>query len=74
MEFCSRLITLTPKTLFPKSGQYRIFLSQPSLRTADEFSVVASLPPKNNVCEPERQNDIGDVKAFVSSLANQIKG
>ena len=24
-----------------------------SLRTADAFSVVASLPPKNSVCEPE---------------------
>ena len=28
-----------------------------SLRTADAFPVVASLPPKNSVCEPERQND-----------------
>ena len=74
LEFCSRQITLTPKSLFPKSGQYRTFLSQPSLRTADVFPVVASLPPKNNVCQPERQNDIRDVKAFVSSLTNQIKG
>ena len=74
LEFCSRLITLTPKSLFPKSGQYRTFLSQPSLRTADVFPVVASLPPKNNVCEPERQNYIRDLKAFASSLANQIKG
>ena len=29
LEFCSRLINLTPKSLFPKSGQYRSFLSQP---------------------------------------------
>ena len=28
-----------------------------SLRTADAFPVVASLPPKNSVCEPDRQND-----------------
>ena len=74
LEFCCRLITLTPKTLFPKCRQYRNFLSQPSLRTADVFPVVASLPPKHNVCEPERQNNIREVKAFVSSLANQIKG
>ena len=32
-----------------------------SLRTADAFPVVASLPPKNSVCEPERQNDFRDV-------------
>ena len=36
-----------------------------SLRTADAFPVVASLPPKNSVCEPERQNDFRDVKPFV---------
>ena len=35
-----------------------------SLRTADAFPVVASLPPKNSVCEPERQNDFRDVKPF----------
>ena len=35
-----------------------------SLRTADAFPVVASLPPKNNVCEPERQNDFRDMKPF----------
>ena len=46
----------------------------PSLRTADVFPVVASLPPKINVCEPERQNDFRDVKPFVLMLANQIKG
>ena len=45
-----------------------------SLRTADAFPVVASLPPKNSVCEPERQNDFRDVKPFVLMLANQIKG
>ena len=44
------------------------------LRTADAFPVVASLPPKNSVCEPERQNDFRDVKPFVLMLANQIKG
>ena len=36
-----------------------------SLRTADAFPVVASLPLKNSVCEPERQNDFRDVKPFV---------
>ena len=36
-----------------------------SLRTADAFPVVASLPPKNSVCEPERQNDFRDVKPLV---------
>ena len=45
-----------------------------SLRSADVFPVVASLPPKNNVCEPEQQNDFRDLKAFVLMLANQIKG
>ena len=45
-----------------------------SLRTADAFPVVASLPPKNSVCEPERQNDFHDVKSFVLMLAKQIKG
>ena len=35
-----------------------------SLRTADAFPVVGSFPPKNNVCEPERQNDFRDVKPF----------
>ena len=32
-----------------------------SLRTADAFPVVASLPPKNSVCETERHNDFRDV-------------
>ena len=45
-----------------------------SLRTADVFPVVVSLPPKNNVCEPERQNDFHGVKPFVLVLANEIKG
>ena len=36
-----------------------------SLRTADAFPVIASLPPKNSVCEPERQNDFRDVKPLV---------
>ena len=54
-----------------------IFISNPcpfSLRTADGFPVVASLPPKNSVCEHERQNDFRDVKPFVLMLANQTKG
>ena len=34
------------------------------LRTADVFPVVASLPSKINVCEPERQDDFRDVKPF----------
>ena len=29
----------------------------PSLRSADAFPVVACLPPKNSVCEPEQRND-----------------
>ena len=45
-----------------------------SLWTADVFPVIASLPPKNDVCELERQNYFRDVKPFVLSLANQIKG
>ena len=35
-----------------------------SLRSADAFPVVASLPPKNSVCEPERLNDFRDVRTF----------
>ena len=35
-----------------------------SLRAADAFPVVTSLPPKNSVCEPKRQNDFRDVKPF----------
>ena len=35
-----------------------------SLRTADAFPVVPSLPPKNSVCKPERQNNFRDVKPF----------
>ena len=45
-----------------------------SLQTADAFPVIASLPLKNSVCEPGRQNDFRDVKPFVLMLANQIKG
>ena len=51
-----------------------LFQSTSSLRTADAFLVVASLPPKNIVSEPERQNDFLDKKPFVLMLANQIKG
>ena len=47
---------------------------QISLRTADVFPVVTSLPPKINVGEPERQNDFRDVEPFVLMLASQIKG
>ena len=35
-----------------------------SLRTADVFPVFASLPPKNSVCKPERQNDFPWRKTF----------
>ena len=38
------------------------------------FPVIASLPPKNNVCEPEWQNNFPDVKPFALMLANQNKG
>ena len=31
------------------------------------------MPPKNNVCEHERQNDFPAVKPFVLMFANQIK-
>ena len=34
-----------------------IFFDLSSLRTADVFPVVASLPSKNNACEPDRQID-----------------
>ena len=47
---------------------------QISLRTAEVFPVVTSLPPKINVLEPERQNDFRDVEPFVLMLASQIKG
>ena len=40
------------------------YIQRSSLRSADAFPVVASLPPKNSVCEPERQNDFRDVKPF----------
>ena len=42
-----------------------VFQPKGSLRTTDAFPVVASLPPKNSVCEPERQNDFRDVKPLV---------
>ena len=50
------------------TAKYRFFCS---LRTADAFPVVVSLPPRNSVCEPERQNDFRDVNLM---LAHQIKG
>ena len=39
-------------------------MARTNLRTADAFPVVASLPPKNNVCEPEQQNDFPWRKTF----------
>ena len=48
-----------PFSLFPIKS-----LEQASLRTADVFPVVTSLPAKNNVCEPERQNNFRDVRPF----------
>ena len=44
------------------SVKRRLGCKECSLRTADVFPVVTSLPSKNNVCEPERQNDFRDVK------------
>jgi len=46
-----------------------------SLRTADAFPLVASLPPKNSVCEPERQNNFPWRKTFLANhgLALKIK-
>ena len=35
-----------------------------SLRTGDVFSVVASLPPKNNVCDLELQHDFREVSVY----------
>ena len=50
------------------TAEYQFF---DSLRSADAFPVVASLPPKNSVCEPERLNDFRDVRTFVFLLTNQ---
>ena len=52
---------ILPNTCFPGEPYS---LPMVSLRTADAFPVVASLPSKNCVCEPERQNDFRDVKPF----------
>ena len=38
------------------------------------LSWLNSLPLKNNVCEPERQNDFHDTESFALMLANQNKG
>ena len=35
-----------------------------SLRTEDVFPVVASLPPKNDVCDPELRYDFHDVSVY----------
>ena len=62
-----RPICLNPRPFisFPFSlFAIKNILEQASLRTADVFPVVASLPVKNNVCEPERQNNFRDVKPF----------
>ena len=37
------------------SAKRRLGCKECSLRTADVFPVVTSLPSKNNVCKPERQ-------------------
>ena len=69
--YCGNLIITKKKSVYRR----QIFIwDSSSLRTADVFPVVASLPPKINVCEPEQQNDFRDVKPFVLKLANQIKG
>jgi len=38
------------------------------------WSWLHSLPLKNNVCEPERQNDFHDTESFALMLASQNKG
>ena len=38
------------------------------------LSWLNSLPLKNKVCEPERQNDFHDTESFALMLANQNKG
>ena len=59
-------ISLNPRPFisFPFSLFAIKNLEQATLRTAGELPVVASLPAKNNVCEPERQNNFRDVKPF----------
>ena len=62
-----RPISLNPRPFI--SFRFSLFaikniLEQASLRTTDVFPVVASLPSKNNVCEPQRQNNFRDVKPF----------
>ena len=56
--------------LFLVLNMVRIFLTFKSQQllaceAPDAFPVVASLPQKNSVCEPERQNDFSDVKPLV---------
>ena len=65
-----------PGPYFWKAVTYVFFarISLYELFVLDAFPVVASLPPKNSVCEPEQQNDFRDVKPFVLMLAHQIKG
>ena len=65
-----------PGPYFRKAVTYVFFarMSLYELFVLDAFPVVASLPPKNSVCEPELQNDFCDVKPFVLMMANQIKG
>ena len=61
-----RPICLNPRPFisFPFSLFAIKNLEQATLRTADVLPVVASLPAKNNVREPERQNNFRDVKPF----------
>ena len=55
-------------SLESKPLNFRVFIHEYSLslRTADVFAVVASVPPKNNVCEAERQNDFRGLEPFKS--------
>ena len=63
--FYVKVLTRTSRFVcFSGFVQLFTFLSKFSLRTADTFPVVASLPSKNSVCEPERQNDFREIKPF----------
>ena len=61
------LLKAVTYVFFARMSLYELFV-------LDAFPVVASVPPKNSVCEPELQNDFRDVKPFVLMMANQIKG
>ena len=47
LEIASGEVNLVPMTLSDSSREISIFGDTSSLRTADAFPVVASLPPKN---------------------------